>query len=75
MKAIERAVQSVHPPTQAELARRLQVRGDTSRPTPQEVNRWLKRGWAAPKYAPLIERETGVTCIELVRDIPDRHGH
>lgn len=68
MKAIHRAIQQLTPATQAELARRL----DT---TPQEVNRWFRRGWAAPKYAPAIERLTGVTCGELVDDLPDNKSH
>lgn len=47
------------------MARRLEL-------APQEVNRWVKRGWAAPKYAPAIEHLTGVSCIELVSDLPNR---
>ena len=47
------------------MARRLGLK-------PQEINRWVKRGWASPKYAPVIEHITGVTCIELVSDIPDK---
>jgi DNA-binding transcriptional regulator YdaS (Cro superfamily) len=65
MKAIDTAIQRLTPPTQAELARRLDL-------APQEVNRWVKRGWAAPKYAPAIEHMTGVTCIELVSDLPNK---
>lgn len=62
MKAIERALERISPPTQAELARQLHT-------TPQEVNRWFGRGWAAPKYAPAIERLTGVSCSDLIEDI------
>ena len=65
MQAIYRAIQRLDPPTQAELARRLNL-------APQEVNRWAKRGWAAPKYAPAIEHLTGVSCIDLVGDLPNR---
>ena len=65
MKAINRAIERLTPPTQAELARQLGL-------YPQEVNRWLRRGWAAPKYAPAIEHLTGVTCIELVSDLPNK---
>lgn len=64
MKAIQKAIDRLTPPTQAELARRLGT-------SPQEVNRWVARGWAAPKYAPAIEHLTGVTCIELVNDLPN----
>jgi DNA-binding transcriptional regulator YdaS (Cro superfamily) len=63
MKAIDTAIKRLTPSTQAELARRLGLH-------PQEVNRWVRRGWAAPKYAPAIEHMTGVTCIELVSDLP-----
>ena len=65
MKAIVSAIKRLNPPTQAEMAHRLGV-------APQEVNRWVKRGWAAPKYAPAIEHMTGVTCIELVYDLPNK---
>jgi len=65
MAAIHRAIERLNPPTQAEMARRLGLK-------PQEINRWVKRGWAAPKYAPVIEHITEVTCIELVSDIPDK---
>lgn len=65
MQAIHKAIKRLTPPTQAELARRLEL-------APQEVNRWVKRGWAAPKYAPAIEHITGVSCIELVSDLPNR---
>jgi DNA-binding transcriptional regulator YdaS (Cro superfamily) len=64
MKAIDQAISTLTPPNQAELARRLNV-------TPQQVNKWVKRGWAAPKYAPAIERLTGVSCSALVEDITD----
>ena len=64
MKAIDTAIKRLTPSTQAELARQLGLH-------PQEVNRWFKRGWAAPKYAPAIEHLTGVTCIELVSDLPN----
>lgn len=62
MKAINKAIERLDPPTQAELARRLNLR-------PQQVNHWIKRGWASPRYAPAIEHLTGVTCLELVGDI------
>lgn len=65
MKAIHAAIKRLNPATQAELARRLDL-------APQEVNRWVKRGWAAPKYAPAIEHLTGVSCIELVSDLPNK---
>lgn len=61
MTAIESAIQKVRPATQAELARRLQVK-------PQEINRWVKRGWAPPKHAPAIERVTGVSVHALIAD-------
>jgi DNA-binding transcriptional regulator YdaS (Cro superfamily) len=61
MTAIESAIQKIQPATQAELARRIQVK-------PQEVNRWVKRGWAAPKHAPAIERETGISVHALIAD-------
>ena len=64
MKSIDTSIQRLTPPTQAELARQLNL-------APQEVNRWVRRGWAAPKYAPAIEHLTGVTCIELVSDLPN----
>lgn len=63
--AIHEAIQRLTPPTQAELARRLAL-------APQEVNRWVKRGWAAPKYAPAIEHLTGVSCVRLVSDLPNK---
>jgi DNA-binding transcriptional regulator YdaS (Cro superfamily) len=65
MTAIDAAIKRLTPPTQAELARSLDVRI-------QQVNHWVRRGWAAPKYAPQIERLTGVSCSRLVADIPDR---
>jgi DNA-binding transcriptional regulator YdaS (Cro superfamily) len=68
MKAIETAISRIDPPTQAEMARRLDV-------APQEVNRWVKRGWAAPKYAPAIEHMTGVTCSALVADMSNKKKH
>lgn len=69
MTAIASAIQRLTPPTQAELARRLSAaHGKTI--APQEVNRWVKRGWAAPKYAPAIEHLTGISCIDLVSDLP-----
>jgi DNA-binding transcriptional regulator YdaS (Cro superfamily) len=61
MTAIQAAIQKIQPATQAELARRIQVK-------PQEVNRWIKRGWAAPKHAPAIERETGISVHALIAD-------
>lgn len=70
MTAILTAIQRLKPSTQAELARRLSK--STGRTiTPQQVNRWVSRGWASPKYAPAIEHITGVTCIELVSDLPN----
>jgi DNA-binding transcriptional regulator YdaS (Cro superfamily) len=71
MNALTRALERLNPPTQAELARRLSHRLGRL-VTPQQVNAWFSRGWAAPRYAPDIEAETGVTCAELVADIPDR---
>lgn len=68
-KAIDRAIQRLSPATQAELARQLST--DKRHVTPQQVNRWVTRGWAAPKYAPAIERLTGITCSDLVADIDD----
>ena len=62
MKAITQAIERLKPPTQAELARRLNLK-------PQQVNRWVRRGWAAPRYAPAIEHMTGVPCRELVADM------
>lgn len=67
MKAIDQAISKLAPPNQAELARQLNV-------TPQQVNKWVKRGWAAPKYAPAIERLTGVSCSALVEDMQDNEG-
>lgn len=64
MSYLTDAIERLTPPTQAELARRLAV-------TPQQVNRWVRRGWAAPKYAPAIEDLTGIPCRDLVADIPD----
>lgn len=64
MTAIESAIQRIRPATQAELARRIRVK-------PQEVNRWVKRGWAAPKHAPAIERETGISVHTLIADQSD----
>jgi DNA-binding transcriptional regulator YdaS (Cro superfamily) len=61
MKAIERAVE-ICDNSQAELARRIDA-------TPQEVNRWVKRGWAAPNYINAITRETGIGCEELLADM------
>lgn len=61
MTAIQTAIQRIKPPTQAELARRIQVK-------PQEVNRWVKRGWAAPKHCPAIERATGISSNQLIAD-------
>jgi DNA-binding transcriptional regulator YdaS (Cro superfamily) len=61
MRAIDQAIR--HLGSQAELARRIEVR-------PQEVNRWVKRGYVAAKYAPDIERETGVRSDVLIGDIP-----
>lgn len=61
MTAIESAIHRIEPATQAELARRIQV-------APQEVNRWIRRGWAAPKHAPAIERETGISVHALIAD-------
>lgn len=66
MKAITQAIERLTPPTQAELARRLQV-------PPQQVNLWVKRGWAAPRYAPAIEHMTGVPCRDLVADMNSKH--
>lgn len=62
MNALTTAIKRLTPPTQAELARRINR-------YPQEVNRWVMRGWASPKYAPAIERETGVSVTELIADI------
>lgn len=68
MTAIDTAIQRLTPPTQAEMARQLGIHI-------QQVNLWVRRGWAAPKYAPDIERLTKVSCSRLVADIPDRkHG-
>lgn len=66
MKAIDQAIQRLEPPTQAELARRLGV-------APQQVNLWVARGWAAPKYAPAIEHMTGVSCSALVADMNQKN--
>lgn len=68
MRAIDEALSKIDPPTKAELGRRVNAR-------PQEVNRWFQRGWAAPKYAPAIERETGVSCSALIADIPEKKKH
>lgn len=62
MRAIHQAIERLIPSTQAELARQLEV-------TPQQVNLWVTRGWAAPKYAPAIEALTGIPCRDLVADI------
>lgn len=62
MKAITQAIERLTPPTQAELARQLSI-------TPQQVNAWIRRGWAAPKYAPAIEHLTGIPCRDLVGDM------
>ena len=57
--AIARAVEAAS--SQAELARRLDL-------DYQRVHRWLKRGWATPKYATDIERATGVSALDLLAD-------
>lgn len=61
MNALTRAIQNCTPKTQAELARRI-------RKNPQEVNRWVKRGFCSPKAAPAIESATGVPTNELIAD-------
>jgi DNA-binding transcriptional regulator YdaS (Cro superfamily) len=71
VNALTRAIERIEPKTQAELARRLSSHLG-KRVTPQQVNAWFSRGWAAPRYAPAIEHLTGVTCAELVSDIPDK---
>lgn len=73
VNALSRAIERLNPPTQAELARRLSARIGR-KVTPQQVNAWYSRGWAAPRYAPHIEAETGVTCGDLVSDIPDKRN-
>ena len=57
--AIARAVKAAG--SQAELARGLHV-------DYQRVHRWLKRGWATPRFAPAIEQVTGVSAIDLLAD-------
>lgn len=63
MKAIYRAVKICG--SQAELAERIKA-------TPQEVSRWVKRGWASPNYINAITRETGIGCEELLADLEDK---
>lgn len=63
MKAIDRAVEICG--SQAELARRIEA-------TPQEVNRWVKRGWAGPNYINAITRETGIDCADLLADMENK---
>lgn len=66
MKAIEEAVKAAG--HQAELARRINRHA-------QEVNRWVKRGWAPAKYAPAIEKATGVSTFALIADVSTKKKH
>ena len=61
MNALTRAIKRCDPPFQAELARRIQR-------SPQQVNKWVKRGYCSPKAAPAIERATGVPTNDLIAD-------
>lgn len=52
MNIVLRVVESLNPPTQAELARLCDK-------FPQEVTRWVKRGQFPVEVCPVIEQKTG----------------